>query len=196
MSTTLPRYIALCGNPKAGKTLVQTILQQDYGVQPIDDGLPLREIAVQQFGLTWDQVSTQAGKTEFVDVNGQPWQIRKILGEIGNALEDKFGRNILPALAIPRAEREHPDAKAFSFGSVRRDQGLVYRDRLGMVIGVRNPLAPPTGNEFDTFDETIVDFWIENDGVSIDNLKREVAAALKHWDALMHCAQTIARRAA
>jgi hypothetical protein len=56
---------------------------------------------------------------------------------------------------------------SFSFGSVRRDQGAFYKAAgETLIIGIRNPLAPPTGNEFDTFDESIVDIWIENDALA------------------------------
>lgn len=159
---TLPLYIALCGNPKAGKSLVQEILQQIYAITPVDDGAPLREFAVTNLGLNWEQVTRQAGKLEFVEILGRTWQVREILGELGNALEAKFGKDILPFIALKRCERlEGP----FSFGSVRRDQGKVYKAKGGIVIEIENPDALPSTYEFDQFDRSIVDYTIHNDAL-------------------------------
>ena len=160
----IPRFVALCGNPKSGKSLVQEILLNNYGVQPIDDGGPLREFAVNNLGLTWDQVRTQEGKLEMVEILGKSWQVRKILGELGNVLEAMFGKHIMGYMAVARCSGT---IGSFSFGSVRRDQGKYYKAAGdAVVIGIRNPLALPTGNEFDTFDESTVDVWIENDALA------------------------------
>lgn len=163
----IPPYIALCGNPKSGKSLVQELLQSELAVQPVDDGWPLREFAINNLGLTFEQVTTQAGKMEFVEILGRRWQVREILGELGNRFETMFGKDIMPFMAMARcerAQRHDPEVQHFySFGSVRRDQGRCYQERGGIVIGIRNPLAGPSFYEFDRFDETVVDAWIEND---------------------------------
>lgn len=157
----LPRFIALCGHPKAGKSTVQEILHQNFNVIPVDDGGPLRKIAMEYLGCTYDQVYTQPGKLEYVDILDRSWQVRKILGELGNAFEEKFGGDVIPLMVCNSLKTPGP----FSFGSVRREQGAYYKERGGVVIGIVNPLAEPSPYEFDRFDETLVDHWIANDAL-------------------------------
>jgi len=158
-ATALPRFIALCGHPKAGKSTVQTILAQEFGYDPVDDGLALRRIGMQHLGLTHDQVFTQAGKAEYVEILGQRWQVREILGELGKKLEDLFGPHIMPFMAT----RNLPADGRFSFGSVRKSQGAFFKALGGVVIEVRNPIAPPSPYAFDKFDASLVDQVIDND---------------------------------
>ena len=169
----LPRYIAFCGVPKSGKSLAQEILRDNYGVQPVDDGAILREFAVKNLGANHDQVHTQEGKASLASwPNGDPiidartgeyltW--RRVLGLYGNQLEAMFGPHVMPMTACARIEGFKGP---FSFGSVRRDQGRYYQNHGGIIVGINNPLAVPTGNEFDEFDPSIVDCWIENDGLA------------------------------
>jgi len=182
----VPRYIALCGNPKSGKTEVQNILKESYGTHPIDDGFPLREFAVNNLGLTWDQVLTQKGKLEYVEILGRRWQVREVLGELGNRFESMFGKHVMPFMAVQQTYRVPGAPKSFSFGSVRRDQGLYYKERGGLVIGIRNPQAGPSIYEFDQFDHSVVDLWIDNDalarGWSVERAREDLR--MKVWAAL------------
>lgn len=157
----LPRFIALCGYPKAGKTMVQEILSLNFSVTPVDDGGPLREIAMKYLGCTWDQVYTQPGKLRYIDILDKSWQIRGILGELGNAFEEKFGGDVIPLMVCNSLQGAGP----FSFGSVRREQGVYYKERGGVVIGIRNKLAEPSPYKFDRFNPDLVDHWIENDAL-------------------------------
>jgi hypothetical protein len=174
----LPRFIAICGYPKSGKSTVQEILSQNYGVQPVDDGGPLREIAMMYLGLTPHQVFTQEGKNERVFILNNPWTVREILGELGNRFEGMFGKHIMPYMATRQLE-DGP----YSFGSVRRDQGLFYKQHGGVVLGVRNPDAKPSGFEFDEFDASVVDYWITNDflarGMDPHDARLELAKAIQ-----------------
>ncbi|QYO75665.1 hypothetical protein [Devosia salina] len=120
---SMPRLIGICGNPGAGKSEVQRILRAPHGYEAADDGWPLRDFAIRHFGLTMEDVSTQFGKARWTSVTGARIQNRDILGRIGNALESAFGDHILPWLAVQSLD---PDAR-YSFGSVRRDQGKVYK---------------------------------------------------------------------
>lgn len=159
----IPNYIALCGHPGSGKSLVQAILNKDYGTTGVDDGLPLREFAVRNLGLTWDQVMTQEGKKETVIVCDKPWIVREILGELGNRFEAMFGKWIMPEMALNRVKPYAYPGSSFSFGSVRRDQGLYYKRHGGIVIGIDRPDVTPSPFEFDKFDPSVVDYWITND---------------------------------
>lgn len=156
-----PRLIALCGNPGSGKSTVQALLR-NIGYEPVDDGFAVRDIAMRHLGLSHDDVYTQEGKARSSEILGQTWQHRVILGEVANRLEEMFGDHIMPWIHT----RQLDPAKCYSFGSVRRDQGLFYKRIGALVLGIRNPLAPPSPNEFDRFDETIIDRWIENDGLA------------------------------
>lgn len=168
-----PRLIALCGNPHAGKSEVQKLLE-DAGYNPVDDAWPVRDFAMRHFGLTKDDVTTQAGKDRYTEVNGVMIQNRAILGLSANSLEQQFGDHILPWMAL----RGLDGHKAYSFGSVRRDQAKTYTAAGGCVIGVRRPGVGPTGNEFDRFDESLVDVWIDNDG-TLKHLAVKVTYALQ-----------------
>jgi len=184
---TLPRFIAICGNPKSGKSLVQEILFQNYGVQPIDDGEPMRDFAIRHLGLTYEDCYTQEGKLRFTNVLGEDWQNRKILGELGNRFEEMFGKHIMPWMAVQKTKGR---PGSFSFGSVRRDQGAFYKSQgPALILEVDNPLASPSPYEFDRFDREIVDIRLNNDGLAAGmspamarrDLEIKVADALASW---------------
>jgi hypothetical protein len=162
MISTTPRLIALCGHPKAGKSLVQEILYKDFGHQPVDDGAILRRFGMNECGLTTNQVHTQLGKLETVEIAGKVWVVRELLGVYGNKIEEMFGKWGIPWFAT----RDLDPAKNYSFGSVRRDQGAFYKQLGGLVVGINNPTAGPSQYEFDRFDESLVDVWIQNDAQS------------------------------
>jgi hypothetical protein len=160
----LPRFIALCGQPKSGKSLVQEVLAKKCGARPIDSGLPLREIGMKYFGLTRHQVFTQEGKLEFVEILGRKWQVREFLGELGNRLESMHGNWVLPFMVtrtLPASNGPFCDA------SCRRNQGDFYKS-LGsaVIIGIRRRDVPDSPYEFDTFKTECVDHWIENDALA------------------------------
>lgn len=180
----LPPIIALCGWPKAGKTTVQKILADLYDVVPLDDGLPLREIAVQYLGLTHDQVTTQAGKAETVMLNGTPWIARDVLGELGNAFEEKFGGDVIPLMAVNRFGLDNPAGpnrhQSVSFASVRRQQGWFWRKRGALAIEVRRP-GTSMGAEFNRYDPHAAHYTLDNSGTEAD--LAEDVAKLMLWEA-------------
>lgn len=172
MTLHLPRLIALCGNPKCGKSLFQEILLQNYNVQPVDDGFVLRDTAMRHFGAKPPQVETQEGKASLAywpngdaivdDATGQHMTWRQVLGQLGNRLENMLGPYVMPMTACARLSGPGP----FSFGSVRKTQGGYYKQHGGLIIGIENPDAPESGNAFDLFDKSLVDVWVLNDGLA------------------------------
>ncbi|OCP21922.1 MULTISPECIES: hypothetical protein [unclassified Ensifer] len=167
---SLPQIIALCGNPTSGKSTAAEIINELYGHELADDGLPLRKIAMDYLGLTPNQVFTQEGKLETVTINGRDWQVREILGEIGNAFEEKFGGDIIPIMS----HNARPKSAWSVFGSVRREQGKYWRDQGALVVEIVNPLAGPSKFEFDTFNNAYCHHQILNDGLA-RGLSPEVA---------------------
>lgn len=168
----LPPIIAIQGYPKAGKSTVQKILADLYDVVPLDDGLPLREIAVSYLGLSHDQVTTQEGKAETIEINHTHWLVREVLGQLGNALEEKFGGDVIPLMAVNRFGLDNPAGpnrhQSVSFASVRRQQGWFWRRRGALVLEVRRP-GTSMGAEFNAYDPQAAHCVITNDG-SLDDL--------------------------
>lgn len=157
-----PRLIALCGNPTSGKSTAAKLIGLNYGHQLVDDGLPLRQIGMSYLGLSEHQVFTQGGKLETVELNGRDWTVREILGEIGNAFEEKFGGDIIPIMS----EQLLDPAGLYTFGSVRREQGLFWRNRGALVLEIVNPTALPSPYEFDRYNRDYVHARILNDGLA------------------------------
>jgi hypothetical protein len=162
MSPTLPRLIALCGNPLAGKSTAAEILRDTLGYEIADDGLPLRRIAMDYLGLTEAHVFTQTGKQQTVEVNERDWIVRDVLGEIGNAFEEKFGSAIIPQMT----HRTLDPGKRYVMASVRRDQGLYWAAQGALVLEIINPQAGPSPFEFDSFNPAPVACRVLNDGLA------------------------------
>ncbi len=159
----LPRYIGLCGYPESGKSLVQKYLFDRYCVQPIDDGRPLRDACKALYGLSEDDVTTQEGKRRKITLCGQEYEVRDLLGTLGNRLEETYGQQILPELAIAAAEREWGGSSVehFSFGSVRKIQGHTYRKHGGLLIEVVREGTYPRF-DFDRYDRGAAHYQLVN----------------------------------
>lgn len=166
---TPPQIIALCGNPTSGKSTAAEIISEVYGHTVADDGLPLRKIAMDYLGLTPNQVFTQEGKLEYVEINGRKWQVREILGEIGNAFEEKFGADVIPMMS----HHARPKGEYSVFGSVRREQGKYWRDHGALVLEIVNPLAGPSIYPFDSYNNAYCQARIQNDGLARGLSKEE-----------------------
>lgn len=175
MFPALPRLIALCGNPLAGKTTAAEALRDMFGYTVADDGLPLRRMAMDYFGLTEHQVFTQAGKLEMVELNGKTWRVRDILGEIGNAFEEKFGGAIIPQMT----HRTLDPTVSYVMASVRRDQGLYWAAQGALVIEIVNPQAGPSPFEFDSFNPAPVMARVLNDGLACGATEHQARILLK-----------------
>ena len=165
-----PPFIALCGYPKCGKSTVQNILSE-FGFIPVDDGRVLRDIGKMMFGLGEDQVSTQEGKAGYVDLFGKQWQVRDILGTLGNILERTFGEYAVPAATIRNA---CSPSLSYSFGSVRKNQGLYYKSLGGIVIQIDRK-GCHSDYDFDQWNKEAVDFVIDNNG-SFEVIRSQIDA--------------------
>lgn len=174
----IPRLIALCGNPGCGKSTAAELINSMFNHQLHDDGLPLRQIAMSYMGLSEHQVFTQEGKLEQVMLNGRPWTAREILGEIGNAFEEKFGGDIIPIMSHATQRADQP----YVMSSVRRDQTLYWQKAGALVIEIETPGVGPSPYEFDCYNRDGVDVTVINDALSIG---LEGDAALMHFAAAL-----------
>jgi hypothetical protein len=176
LSFDKPVYIALCGWPKTGKSEIQKVLEQRYGAISVDDGEPMRKFAIEHLGATVDDVYTQAGKARTVTLpGGKTMTWREFLGEFGNRIEDLLGANAIPEIAV----RKHTvPGQIYAFGSVRREQGIVYKAAGGIVVEVANKFLPASPHEFDRYAKELIDFTIENH-VRVEDRGPETLAALE-----------------
>lgn len=178
----IPKYVALFGNPGAGKSTAAEIMCKRFDYTLADDGLPLREIAMKYLGLNHHQCFTQEGKKEIVRINGCDWEARKVLGEIGNAFEEKFGGEIIPQMTHATFELD----RRYVMASCRREQGAYWKSVGALCIEITNRFAPPSPFEFDQFNPAHIDYRIENDfDVTAENHDIE-AATLKLASSLWH----------
>lgn len=175
--------VALCGWPKSGKTSMAEYLRDTQGYKIIDDGLILRNFVHVAFQVPMDSLYTPEGKARTIEILGKTWEIRKILGQVGNKLEELFGENIMADIAMRQARMMHAFTgyNKFVFPSVRKTQGQLYKQEGGLIVKMDRPGYGDSGNDFDRFDQEIVDMTIMNTGVK---------------DALTHFAEPIAKNAA
>jgi hypothetical protein len=169
-----PRLIALCGKPLAGKTTAAEILHYEFNYTICDDGLPLRQIAMNYLGLNHSHVFTQEGKLETVMLNGRRWQTREILGEIGNAFEDKFGGDVIPMMS----HNIQDPRKFYVMSSVRREQGAYWARVGALVIEIDKPGLAESAFEFDCYNPDHVHLSIINDTMDREDLRSKLTAAL------------------
>lgn len=170
------KIIALCGHPQHGKSTVQSFLEQDFGVTPVDDGFLIRQEAMKRHGFTWEDVSTQEGKLRQVTLDGETVTIRKILGDIGKEHEDT-DPNHWPKMAVASCSVED---FPISLGSVRRNQNVYLRSIGALVIEIVNPRLAESPYDFDQYNRDAVHCTIINDG-TLDDLRRKTAEAVTHY---------------
>lgn len=166
MNTDLPLMVGINGFPTHGKSTAQRFLSL-LGVEARDDAQDLREGAMKEFDLTYEQVTTQEGKLQLVEAFGTTMTVRQALGDYGQVYEREFGPNYWVEKAVDRlrAERvQHP----VSFGSLRRSQASVIKDNGGFVIEILDPRKPVSKHAFDEYDRDYVDFQVINDGTLLD----------------------------
>jgi hypothetical protein len=154
------KYFALCGAPESGKSEVQKILHREFNILPVDDKRGLRDAAKVLYGLSEHDVSTQEGKKKLVTIGNKTKTVREILGELGEYLEENDPLHF-PRMARRMAESEYPQERV-SFGSVRMNQGLLFKDDQSLVIEVTRPGYTPM-NGFDAYDPDLADVSLLND---------------------------------
>ena len=175
-----PLIVAICGRPGSGKSSVQSTLERNFGIVPIDDGAVLRNHCIELFGMSVDDVTTQDGKNRVTRIQGVDWQNRKVIGEYGAILEDKFGDLTVPNWAIRHGLEKfdtrtaaNANVRGISFGSVRRSQGRAYLQAGGVVIEIMRPGVEPTGNIWDEYDTSLVTYTYVNATRTLEQLDED-----------------------
>lgn len=163
-----PPIIGICGYPTHGKSTAQRFLTA-LGVEALDDAKALRQRVCNEFGLTWEQVTTQEGKLQVVPgIGGQLMTVRQLLGDYGQIHgEQLHGPNYWVEIAIDDLRAEgitHP----VSFGSLRRSQASAVRDAGGFVIAIHDPRKPMSEHYFDEYDYDYLNVMVMNDGDEAD----------------------------
>jgi hypothetical protein len=170
--------IGICGYPQHGKSTAQRFLAL-LGVEPRDDAEALRRGAMEAFGLTHEQVTTQEGKAQFCEAFGQRMTVRQALGDYGQVYERKYGPNYWVEMAVEQLRAERVTTP-ISFGSLRRSQCSVIKDNGGFVLEILAPDRPISKHAFDEYDRDYVDIQIINDGTLLDLATRTLIAASEY----------------
>jgi hypothetical protein len=148
----------------------------------IDDGLPLRRATAALFDIPLEDCLTQEGKKKPLETPNGIETVRKAIGDMGKALESRYGKNCTPALAMSQvaaAKRANPQLNLFVFSSVRMKQPWYYRERGALVIEIDRPGNPPSPHDFDQWDRDSVHLRVLNDG-TLEQLS-SVAYAVSEW---------------
>ena len=161
-----PKLVALCGSPGSGKTTVAQLLALRYDGVMVDDAQILRQSCMTIYGLTYEQVSTQEGKSGFININNEPVQIRKLLGDMGKYLEAAHGSEIIAELAIAKCNLNN-DVPFYVFGSCRKNQGRSYQRNGGIVVHV-DGTSPTSIYDFDVWNNDLVQIVIPNKGTLLE----------------------------
>lgn len=177
------RLIGLCGSPKSGKSEVARILREKYGAVIVDDGMILRTAAPFLFhGVEIGDTLTQEGKNKSVVVNGKPFTVRKLLGDLGQILEDYYGEDYIPDQTMQRIANLAP-APFYVMPSVRKTQGHLYRRHYAAIWEIDRDV-PASPHAFDKWDKTVVTQKVDNNR-GIPDLERNVHQAVHQeffWD--------------
>ena len=94
MTATTPKIIGICGYPTHGKSTAQRFLEI-LGVEARDDAEILRSRVMEEFGLSYEDVTTQEGKLKVVSGIGyKQMTVRQLLGDYGQIYGERpFGPN-------------------------------------------------------------------------------------------------------
>lgn len=178
----LPKYIAICGHPKAGKDLVGKMLTEYGGYHKIDNGGILRQAAPAIFGFDPAYGYSQEGKLRMVESPTGRRTVRDLLGSLGNALEHTFGEEIMGWSAIQACQRaeQSEGATHFVMTSCRKEEGRVYLRHGGLVVQVDRAGVGPSGHDFDLWNPEYVTHTIRNNG-TIKDLEAEVLSFLRSF---------------
>lgn len=160
-----PRFVALCGYPKAGKSTVAEFLAQRYGAHLVDDGMPLREACRAAYDLSWEDVYSQEGKVRTLEVCGKIYTHRQLLGDLGDMFKDRYGEFWIPEQAMRKVERSADDFPFYIFPGCRGKQGEFYQSHGGVVIEILRD-GCVAENDFDRYEQSLVQHTLLNYGTT------------------------------
>lgn len=175
------RIIGVVGHPTHGKSTALRVIQKMTGAVIFDTGAPLRHACMERYELSWDDVSTEAGKLKMVrrPELGDEVTIRQALGDYGKLREAEGNdRNIWTTIAVEEAlETLFP---VLAFDSVRMGQGEVIQRAGGVVLEIRDPTKPLSPHSFDQYDPRFIDYTVWN-GSTLEAFAHSVADVVRCW---------------
>lgn len=172
-----PPIIGLVGFPTHGKSTAQRFLTH-LGVEARDDAEILRARVMEEYDLSYEDVTTQEGKLKIVPgINGELMTVRKLLGDYGQIFgEELHGPNYWVESAIDSL-RFDGVRNPVSFGSLRRSQPRAVKEAGGFILEILDPRKPVGPlHYFDEFDRDDVDCVVVNDSCEKDFALRVMLA--------------------
>jgi hypothetical protein len=164
--------IGLCGKPRSGKSEVSFILQQRYDFNSISTKRPLALACHELTGIPHAQFLTHEGKeSEYKGVS-----LRKIMGEVQNVLESMFGD--YHTIAVALEHQYYPERGNYVLDSLRKTQPVSFP---GYVVEVKSVRSVDTGNAFDEYDTSHIDYTIYNNG-NLDSLDRDIRLMISYLE--------------
>lgn len=159
--------IGLCGKPQSGKSEVRRMLESNFGFTPICSKEILYRISSQV--TLQPELYFRSQDYKGLTFNGKT--NREITGTLGDAIESLFGDSYL----VNRALEDKPYSEYnYVVDSLRKTQP---RDFKGMVVEVISERGIDTGNPFDVYDRSRIDYQIPNMG-NFTDLEKNIAIML------------------
>lgn len=159
--------IGLVGNPGSGKSAVRFMLEKQFGFEVINVKIPIIRACYELTGVPFEQFTTQAGKEQLY--KGVP--LRNLMGEVGAVMERMFGVYHTIDIGLQGYDLINGN---FVVDSLRMEQPLSFP---GKVVEIVSERSINTGNYFDQYDRTRIDYTINNDG-TIGELEPKIARML------------------
>lgn len=154
--------IGLCGKPHSGKSEVRYLLE-NKGFSSLNTKTPLALACHELTGIPHAQFLTQEGKESLY----KGVTLRKIMGEVQNAMEALFGDYHTIEVAL---EKLYWPDNHYVVDSLRKSQPLKFP---GTIVEVVSSHSYSTGFAFDEYDRSRIDYTLVNNG-NFGDLEREI----------------------
>ncbi len=159
--------IGLCGKPGSGKSEVREILERSFGFETVCSKRILYKMSADITGLAVSDFSNPKIKNSIFKGH----QLRKITGELGNTVENLFGDSHLVNKAVSELDLARAN---YVVDSLRKTQ---TKDFPGIVVEVVSERGYDTGNDFDLYDRSRINYTLPNH-TTFEQLERNIVKML------------------